>query len=156
MRAAMIVTLTWLAACGDGTGGTDGPGVVDCGDITPDRLKELGLERQLVLNLALASGSNYGTLSELGSLPSPATFRDFADDFEALDLSGIDQGLFDPPSQVVDDLRTTGDLLEDALAAGDAKGDPAWTALHEFYTQELYVSHNSALGYYIGEAGCDG
>lgn len=121
----------------------------------PDGLVErLGLQRQLVLNLAQAEGENLEAIQSSGP-PEPETFRSVADILDSLDLSGIAANSpFEAPEDVVADLRKTADLLEAALAAGTDTADPAWRALTEFFTQEFFVQHNASVGYYLNEAGC--
>lgn len=121
----------------------------------PDGLLDrLGLERQLVLNLAMAEGSNLEDVQSLGG-PEPDTFRSVADVLDGLDLSGVEpRPNFDEPDDIVADLRETADLLEAALAAGTDTTDPAWRALTEFYTQDFFIQHNASINYYLDEAGC--
>ncbi|MBX2796598.1 MAG: hypothetical protein KTR31_02980 [Myxococcales bacterium] len=148
----------WAAAAvgceGDGVG-PEGGGVADCSVFGQELLEAFGLERQLVLNLALAQGDNYDTMAKTTGLPDPATFRGMADGFEGFDTSSIEPNpFFDEPAQIIVDLRTTADLLETALDAGSDSSDPAWADLAAFYTNGFFVGHGSSINYYLGEAGC--
>lgn len=117
-------------------------------------LQRFGSQRQLVLNLAQAEGRNRATVEDMGA-PEPATFRSVADVLDDVDLSSVaPNAAFDAPEDLVDNLRQTADLLEAALATSGEGGDPAWTTLAEFYTQEFFVRHNASVGYYLDEAGC--
>lgn len=124
-------------------------------DLPADLLERLNLERQLVLNLAMAGGDNLESIESAAGTPEPETFRSLADALDGLDLSGIPSNpQFDEPNDLVGDLSETADLLEAALAAGTDAADPAWQALSDFYTQEFFVRHNASVGYYLTEAGC--
>ena len=126
---------------------------LDC-QLPDDLLERLNLERQLVLNLALAGGGNLEAIESASTL-EPETFRSVADVLDGLDLSGIASNpQFDEPDDIVRDLHETAGLLEGALAAGADTADPAWTELTEFYSQEFFVRHNASVGYYLNEAGC--
>lgn len=123
-------------------------------DLPADLLERLNLERQLVLNLAMAEGGNLESVESVGT-PEPETFRSLADALDGLDLSAISSNQqFDEPDDLIGDLNETADLLEAALAAGTDAADPAWQALSDFYTQEFFVRHNASVGYYLTEAGC--
>lgn len=126
---------------------------VEC-DLPDGLLEQIGLERQLVLNLAMAEGDNLETVESAGP-PDPESFRSLAEVLDGLDLSAASaDAQFDEPDDVVADLNETADLLGAALAAGADTADPAWTALSAFYTQEFFVRHNASVNYYLNEAGC--
>ena len=117
-------------------------------------LDRFNLERQLVLNLALAEGANFESVQVMSG-PEPGTFRSVADVLDGLDPSGIaPHPSFDDPDDIIADLRETADLLEAALAAGTDTADPAWRELTEFYTQGFFVQHNASMSHLLEEAGC--
>lgn len=169
-RSAVLVSLgALLAVLLMGCGGDDAPtgsstdvpdsaaggaaAEAEC-NVPDGLLDRFNLQRQLVLNLALAGGENLETVQSVGP-PEPETFRSVADVLAGLDLSGIASNpQFDGAEAIVADLHTTADLLQAALVAGTDTADPAWQELTEFYTQEFFVRHNASVGYYLSEAGC--
>lgn len=155
MNARWILPLWVMAACGGDDGGGDDGSSVDCSLFPQELLEQWGFDAQLALNLSLANGDNYASIRDSTGLPDPASFRDLADAFDAADFSGIDPLAFDPPAEVADDLRTTGDLLEGALAAGEDLADPAWADFSAFFTSDQFVQTGSSVSYHLDEAGCD-
>lgn len=132
-----------------------GPLVPDCSLFPKELLDKYGLQKQLVLNFAMAQGRNLKTMRETMGAPEPATFRRLASAFESFDPDGIKPvANFDAADVIARDLRKTADLLEHALAAGDNTADPAWAALSAFYTQTFFVHHNASISYYLSNAGC--
>jgi len=117
-------------------------------------LADLTIQRQLVLNVAVAGGANLNSVQATSPL-EPDVFRSTADVLDGLDLSGLQSvPQFDAPEDVVADLRKTADLLEAALAAGDDTSHPAWQELKDFYTPEFFTRHSSSVNYYLSSAGC--
>ncbi|MFP4003335.1 MAG: hypothetical protein ACLFV8_06135 [Alphaproteobacteria bacterium] len=145
-----------MTACGES--GTEAGGSapsaaaeIDCSAFPGDLLTRWGREKQLVLNLSLAKGSNLEAMRETTGAPDPETFRTLAAGFESTDFPGVEPlDSFDAPDVIAADLRKTADLLETALTSG---GD-AWTALSDFYTQKFFVHHNGSISYWLSEAGC--
>jgi hypothetical protein len=128
----------------------------DCSAFTEDLRNRLGLEAQLVLNLSLGDADTYDAMVETTGLPDPETFRQVRQAFENLDLSGVEMNpFFQRPPEIVSGLTNTAELLQDALAAGTRRPDPAWDALSDFYTSDFFVTHNASINYYLGEVGCD-
>ena len=127
----------------------------DCSAFPQDLIEKWGKEKQLVLNLSMAKGRNLKTMRETIGAPDPATFRTLADGFETSEFEGVERlGIFLAPEEIVEGLRQTADLLEAALATGGSPTDPAWQALSDFYTPQFFGKHNSAISYYLSEAGC--
>lgn len=162
-RAALAGLCLALAACGGegetaqntGATGSAEAAAAGCTAFSDELIRKWGLERQLVLNLAMAGGNNLKTLRETAGVPDPATFRAMADAFRASDFSGVEPlDMFDAPDVIAAHLTRTADLLSAALAAGGDTQDVAWTALSEFYTQGFFVRHNASVTYYLGEMDC--
>lgn len=168
VHSVLLAGITCLsmmcAACGgegdqtagaDAASGSDREKAADCSAFSQDLLTKYGLQKQLVLNLAMARGRNLKSMQETTGGPEPATFRRLGAGFEGFDWAGIETlPNFDTPDVIARDLGKTADLLQNALAAGDNSADPAWAELSEFYTQKFFVRHNSSISYYLSEAGC--
>src|SRR5690554_1087629 len=123
-------------------------------DLPEGLAARLNLQRQLVLSVASSGGENLEAVQSTNPL-EPELFRSLADTLDGLDLSGVAANPhFDPPEDVVADLRKTADLLQAALDAGSDSADPAWRELSEFYTEEFFTRHNASVSYYLSEAGC--
>jgi hypothetical protein len=123
--------------------------------VSKDVLGKIGIQRQLVLNLSMGKGSNLKSMEETMGVPEPALFRQLATVMDELAEGGVKPSpIFDAPDLVAQDLNKTAELLENALAAREHLTHPSWAELSEFYNQKFFVRHNSAINYYLNEAGC--
>lgn len=139
-----------------GPSDADNEKVATVGECNPPDglLGKVAVQRQLLLNVALARGENFEAIQSENPL-DPETFRSVADVLDNLDLAGVPSyPQFDGAEEVVADLRKTADLLQAVLEAGTDTADPAWQELSQFYTLDFFVQHSASLDYYLNEAGC--
>jgi len=163
-----VATTSLLCACG----GSDAPptpsvtaspssssnnilaGGVGCENFPAGLVEQVGKDYVLVRNLALAGGKNVATMEKAMGLPQPETFRQFADVFEQLNVSGVEVlPNFDAPAVTAPAIRELADKLQAALAQSENLSDPAWAELTDF-SKRMQNRQQSSVNYYLSQLKC--
>jgi len=129
-------------------------GQAGCDSLSTELTKQVGMDYQLVRNLALAGGKNLALMEKNNTIPKPETFRTFASSFEQLDVSNVEPlPNFDNPEITAAAIRELANKLEAPLAQKNNLEHPAWTELADF-SKRRQNRQQSSVNYYLSESGC--
>ena len=129
-------------------------GPIGCDVLSSELIKQVGIDYQLVRNLALAGGKNLALMEKNNNVPKPETFRTFASGFARLDISTVEAlPNFDKPEVSAPSIRELADKLEAALVQKDNLSHPAWAELADF-SKRRQNRQQSSVNYYLNELGC--